>query len=257
MTGAAGRIAREVRDRIADDCTELRLVDRRPFAAVHATESAHIADLADASAIAPLARGVDTIIHLAGYPREADWDTLIPANVQSVVNLWEAARVAGVDRVLYASSNHAVGFYARDQRIDDKVPTRPDSRYGVTKVFMEAVASLYAEKYGVRGFGMRIGYCSIQPTEARMLSHWVHPEDLAALVMTGLTARYDNEIVYGVSANSRSWWDNSRAEALGYRPAHSADRFIDALRDAVSSDPVAEHYQGGAFAADGFVRRVP
>ncbi len=240
---------------MADDCVELRLVDRTPFDAVHASETAHVADLTDAAAIASLARGVDAIIHLAGYPREADWDTLIPANVQSVVNVWEAARGAGVKRILYASSNHAVGFYPRSQRIDAAVPTKPDSRYGVTKVFMEAVASLYAEKHGVRGFGMRIGFCSTQPTEARMLSHWVHPDDVAALVAVGLTAEYENEIVYGVSANSRSWWDNSRAQALGYRPAHSADIFIEALQAAVSGDPIAERFQGGSFAAEGYVSR--
>ena len=255
MTGGAGRIARQIRDRIADDCTELRLVDRTHFDAAHSTETAHVADLSDAAAIDPLMQGIDAIIHFAGYPREAGWDTLIPANVQSVVNLWEAARAAGVQRILYASSNHAVGFYPRTERIDDKVPTKPDSRYGVTKVFMEAMASLYAEKYGVRGFGMRIGYCSLQPTEARMLSHWVHPDDVAALVAVGLTAEYNSEIVYGVSANSRSWWDNSRAEVLGYRPAHSADIFVEALQDIVSADLIAEHFQGGSFAAEGYVRR--
>ena len=253
MTGAAGRIARQMRDRIADECTELRLVDRQPFEAMYRSETAHVADLSDPAAVAPLVAGIDAIIHFAGYPREADWNTLIPANVQSVVNLWEAARCAGVNRILYASSNHAVGFYPRSQRIDHKVPTKPDSRYGVTKVFMEAVASLYAEKYRVRGFGMRVGYCSLAPTEARMLSHWVHPDDMAALVTVGLTASYENEIVYGVSANSRSWWDNSRAEAMGYQPQHSADLFAETLREKRSDDEIAERYQGGTFAADGYV----
>lgn len=255
MTGAAGRIARQVREHIADECVELRLLDCVEFAVAHPAESAHVVDLGAsgaAVALAPLLEGVDAVVHFAGYPREADWATLLPANVHSAALLWEVAVDAGVQRILYASSNHAVGFYERSERIDGRVPAKPDSRYGVTKVFMEALAGFHAEKHGLRGFGMRIGYCSLAPTEARMLSHWVHPDDMAALVAIGLTASYENEIVYGVSNNSRSWWDNSRAEALGYRPRHSADLFIPALEGTASRDPVAERFQGGAFAAEGY-----
>ena len=186
----------------------------------------------DAGVLAPLFEGIDAIIHFAGYPREADWQTLIAANVLTVANMWDAAKNAGVKRIVYASSNHAVGLYPRSQRIDDRALPRPDSRYGVTKVFMETTASLYAAKHGVRGFGVRIGHCALEPSDARMLSHWVHPDDLAALIHVGLTADYESEIVYGVSANSRSWWDNSRAEALGYRPQHSADSYAAALLNA-------------------------
>jgi len=256
MTGAGGRIARQVRDRIALDCAELRLVDRVACEALHATESAHVADLSQPGALAGLLDGIDAVVHFAGYPREADWTILLPANVQAVAQLWDAARDAGVDRIVYASSNHAVGFYERSERIDGKVAAKPDSRYGVTKVFMESLAGLYAEKYGLRSFGMRIGYCAAAPTEARMLSHWIHPDDMAALVAVGLTADYQHEIVYGVSANTRSWYDNGRAEALGYQPRHSADVFIRALEGEVSGDPVAERFQGGGFAAEGYRGRL-
>jgi uronate dehydrogenase len=253
LTGAGGRIGRQLRAHLAPLCESLRLVDQVMCIAEHANETVHTIDLCDAVAVESAVRGAQAIVHFAGYPREADWQTLLGANMQSVINLWEAARAAGVGRVVYASSNHAVGFYPRSQRIGSSEPPRPDSRYGVTKVFMESVASLFAVKYGVRGFGIRIGHCIPEPKDARMLSHWVHPDDLASLVIVGLTAPYQNEIVYGVSSNARSWWRNDRAEALGYRPVHSADAFEDALRDVRSDDAIAERYQGGNFAAAEYI----
>ena len=253
ITGAAGRIAKHIRERLAPQCTELRLADCVPFEAHQANETAHRVDLSLEAHIAPLVVGVDAIVHLAGYPREASWSTILPANVVAVANLWEAALHARVRRIVYATSNHAVGFYPRSQRIDGDVAPRPDSRYGVAKVFMESVASLYADKYGLTAMGIRIGHCAPEPSDARMLSHWVHPEDLADLVELGLTAAIDHEIVYGVSANSASWWDNSHAKALGYAPKHSADKFAEALRNQRSDSVIAERYQGGSFAADGYL----
>ena len=255
ITGASGRIAKHIRARLAPQCTELRLADCVPLEAHNANETVHLVDLSLEAQIAPLVAGVDAIVHLAGYPREASWATILPANVVAVANVWEAALQAGVRRIVYATSNHAVGFYPRSQRIDGNVAPRPDSRYGVAKVFMESVASLYADKYGLTAMGIRVGHCAPEPSDARMLSHWVHPEDLADLVELGLTAPVDHEIVYGVSANSATWWDNSRAEALGYAPKHSADKFAAALRDKRSDNVIAERYQGGSFAADGYLQR--
>ncbi len=253
VTGANGKVARSVRRHLAALCSELRLTDIVAFESDTEHASVHIADLSDASCVPALVQGVDAIVHFAGYPREADWSVLVDANLRTVVNLWEAAAAAGVQRIIYASSNHAVGYYARDARIDAAAPPRPDTRYGATKVFMEAVASLYADKHGLRAFGIRIGYCGPEPLDARMLAHWLHPEDLAQLIEVGLTAEYQCELVYGVSANSATWYDNHRAESLGYRPCHSADVFATALAGNVTHNPVAERYQGGSFAADGHV----
>ena len=253
ITGAAGKVARSVRPQLAQLCKELRLTDIVPFEAGAAHQTVHVADLADPAAVPALVQGVDAIVHFAGHPREAEWPVLLEANIRTVINLWEAAAAANVKRIVYASSNHAVGYYARSKHIDHGVPARPDGRYGATKVFMEAVAQLYADKHGLRGFGMRIGYCGPEPLDARMLSHWLHPQDLAQLIEIGLSADYHHEIVYGVSANSASWYDNHRAEALGYRPRHSADAFAAALAGKVTNNPVAERYQGGSFAADGHV----
>lgn len=252
LTGAAGRLGRSLRPGLSALCRELRVIDQAPVQPEHSNESAFQLDLNDQPALAAVLSGASAVVHFAGYPREADWATLLAANVAGVTSLWEAARQAGVGRIIYASSNHAVGMYARTETLTADALPRPDSRYGVTKVFMESVASLYAAKYGLRGFGIRIGHCAPKPSDARMLSHWIHPEDLLALVKVGLQADYDNELVYGASANARSWWVNSRAEALGYRPAHSADSWINELAAKTSADPVAEFYQGGSFAAAEF-----
>lgn len=251
LTGAAGRLGRAIRPYLAPQCEELRLTDRQPFEACHRNESVVVCNLQDTSALPHLLEGIDAVVHFAGHPREADWSTLIAANIAVSAHLWENAARAGVQRIVYASSNHAVGLYARSERIDAQVLPRPDSRYGVSKVFMESVASLYAAKRGLKAFGLRIGHCAPQPSDARMLSHWIHPEDLAELIRVGLVASYECEVVYGVSDNSRSWWDNARARALGYRPRHTADGFIAALDPVRSDDPVAEHYQGGSFASEG------
>lgn len=253
LTGGAGRLGRGLRPALAACCRELRVLDRVPLAVEHANETVFQTDLTDPGILQTVMANASAVVHFAGCPREADWATLLAANVAAVTTVWEAARLAGVDRILYASSNHAVGMVPRDLRIAHDALPHPDSRYGVTKVFMESVASLYAAKYGVRSFGMRIGHCAAEPSDARMLSHWIHPDDLAALVRLGLQASYENEIVYGASANSRSWWDNRRAEALGYRPAHSADSHVARLAGRTSADPVAEYFQGGSFAAAEYV----
>ncbi len=253
LTGAAGRLGAAVRERLAPDCGELRLLDVRPVeGALAGNERAVRLDLEDRAALRDALQGCQAVVHFAGYPREAAWEVLLPANIVGVINLWEAAHECGVDRIVYASSNHAVGFYPRDEQVPERVHPLPDSRYGVTKVFMEALAQMYAIKHGLRGFGLRIGHCAPEPSDARMLSHWIHPDDLAQLVRIGLQADYESEIVYGASANRRSWWPNERAHALGYRPQHSADSFEAALAGKRSEDPVSEHFQGGNFAAAGY-----
>jgi uronate dehydrogenase len=177
---------------------------------------------------------------------------LLDANIRASINLWEAARKSGVDRVLYASSNHAIGFYPRGQRIDSKVPQRPDSRYGLTKVFCEDLGFLYAYKFGIRSFSMRIGMFLPEPTTHRGISNWLSHPDTVRLVKVGLTADYTCEIVYGVSNNSRSFWDNSAAERLGYRPQDSADDFAHLFPEPDHPDQhYAEHFQGGPYITDG------
>ena len=179
-------------------------------------EEVVVAELADLSACEALCEGIDGVVHLGGQSIEADWETVLRANISGCYNLFEAARRKGVKRVVFASSNHAVGFYPRHRRIGTDVTVRPDSRYGVSKAFGEALAALYADKHGLSVLCLRIGNVADAPADRRRLSIWVSPEDLAQLVRIGLEhpdLRY--EIFYGASLNERSWWDNARAFAYG------------------------------------------
>ncbi|CAN7415030.1 NAD-dependent epimerase/dehydratase family protein [Acidovorax sp. LjRoot194] len=252
LTGAAGRLGASLRESLSEQCAELRLVDKTQTEPVRPNETVWKMDLGDRARLREAMSGCTAVVHFAGFPREAAWGVLLPANIMGVINLWEIAHEAGVERIIYASSNHAVGLYPRTRIIGEKVHPLPDSRYGLTKVFMEGLAELYATKFGLRGFGLRIGHCAPEPSDARMLSHWIHPDDLAALVTVGLNADYESEIVYGVSGNPRSWWKNQRAAELGYQPRHSAEAFAPTVSDRTSGDPIEEHFQGGAFAAKEF-----
>jgi len=262
ITGAAGRIGSLLRRSLPGDpeieahlggafgLKVVDIIDPGPGAG----DEVYIGNLADAAFVEGMVAdgSVRAIVHLAGYPREADWDVLLDANIRSTINVFEAARKAGVDRVLYASSNHAIGFYPRSRKIDADVPQRPDTRYGLTKVFAEEMGFLYAYKFGMRAFGMRIGMFLPEPATHRSLSTWVSHPDMVRLAKVGLVADYTNEIVYGVSDNARSFWDNSAAERLGYRPQDRAEDYAHLFPgpDEASGDP-AGHFQGGPYVNNG------
>lgn len=224
LTGAAGVIGTHLRHGLAREGRRFRLLDRRPVPDPTHDDEVLTADLGDRAALEQACEGVAAVIHLAGQPREADWDTLLAQNIAGTINVYEAARTAGVERILYASSNHVTGYWPAGTRLTPEDPPRPDSRYGVTKLFGEAVARLYADKYGIRGWVMRIGSATPFPKDRRGLSTWISPADLVRLVETGLTADYHLEVVYGVSANRDGWYDLGRAAELGYHPQDDAAR---------------------------------
>jgi uronate dehydrogenase len=252
ITGAAGALGRELRSRLRGAFPILRLSDVVPLEPAGSGEEVVPCDLRDAAAVEALCREVDAIVHLGGQAREADWPGVLGPNILGAVHLWEGARRAGVDRVLFASSNHAIGLYRRSQTISHLDPPRPDSRYGLSKAFGEDLAYLYAYKHGVRSFCMRIGSCFPKPTSARMLSTWLSYADFERLVRVGLTADYVYEIVYGVSRNRRSWWNNGNAYRLGYDPADDAEIYVAEFADNPGDGPLADQFQGGAFVAEGF-----
>jgi len=252
ITGAAGRLGTAVRRRLGPRYPHLRLTDIRPIPDPEAHAEVVQCDLADADAVRRLLEGIDAVVHFSGYPRESSWAHIMQSNMVPACNLWEAARVAGTQRIVFASSNHAVGFKRRDEPSDGTERSRPDSRYGIGHAFTENLASFYADKHGVRGFAMRVGTFVPEPADARTLSTWLSPDDLAQLVEVGLTADYHFEIVYGVSRNSRSWWDNRRAEALGYTPVDSADGWADRLKALTLHDALADARQGGTYVRDEF-----
>ena len=153
--------------------------------------------------------------------------------------------------MVFASSNHAVGFYPRHHRIGTDVTTRPDSRYGVSKAFGEAVGALYADKHGIKVTCLRIGNFGDRPIDHRRLSIWLKPEDMVQLCRIGLEhPDIHFDILYGASYNERTWWDNHRAYDLGYRPTGRAEDFREhamAEQAKLPPDPVSDFYQGGAF----------
>ena len=251
MTGAAGGIGTSLRKLLPPIYPDLLLSDLATPADLGKNEKFKAADLADPAQVEAICEGVDGILHFGGYSVEGPWDSILQSNIIGCYNLFEAARKQGVKRVVFASSNHAVGFYPRHHRIGTDVTARPDSRYGVSKVFGEAVGSLYADKHGLGVTCLRIGNFGERPLDHRRLAIWLKPEDLVQLCRIGLDhPDIHFEIFYGASYNERAWWDNHRAYDLGYRPTgrgedHRAHAMAEQAR--MPADPVSDFYQGGTF----------
>ena len=248
ITGAAGDVGSHLRRELAGKYN-LLLSDIKPIKALAAGEKSARGDVAKMSDMLRITKGADAIVHLGGFSVEGPWEMILRANIIGCYNLFEAARRNGVKRVLFASSNHATGFYKRDEKIDHRVYPKPDSRYGVSKAFGEQIGSLYADKYGMEVFCMRIGNVTVAPPDKRRLSNWISPRDFARLVSVGIdNPNISFEIVYGVSGNKRSWYDNSNAHRLGYQPQDDAERYAaEVLAKEKPGDPRAEMYQGGNF----------
>ncbi|HEV2431903.1 MAG TPA: NAD(P)-dependent oxidoreductase [Burkholderiales bacterium] len=248
ITGATGDVGTHLSRELAGKY-KLRLSDRRPLKPPKGQTfvKADITKMADALRIT---KGVDAIVHLGGFSVEGPWESILQANIIGCYNVFEAARRNGVKRILFPTSNHAVGFYRREQTIDHRVYPKPDSRYGVSKVFGEALGSLYADKYGMEVFMMRIGNVNPVPIDKRRLSIWFSPRDLAQLVSIGIEhPDIKFEIVYGISRNKRAWYDNSNALRLGYRPQDDSEIFAQEVlqKEKPSTDDIAETHQGGIF----------
>jgi uronate dehydrogenase len=250
LTGAAGGVGAFLRAELAS-VYQLRLSDLVAPDQCGPSEDFVKADLTDLASVRNAVSGADGVIHLGGYSVEGDWEDILNANIIGARNMFEAARLEGVSRIVFASSNHAMGFYDRDQTIDHTPMPRPDGRYGLSKAFGESLARLYADKYGVETLCIRIGNVATEPVDVRRLSIWVSPRDLAQLVRIGLDhPDISHEIVYGMSDNKRAWWDNSNATRLGYAPQDRSEDFaatVFANHSADTGDARADAAQGGAF----------
>jgi uronate dehydrogenase len=251
ITGAAGDIGTRLRKILRGVYPRLRASDIRKPADLAVGDDFVAADLTDLAQVEKAVAGMEGIIHLGGHAVEGSWETILNANIIGCYNLFEAAGRAGVKRMVFASSNHAIGFYPRSQRIGVDVRVRPDSRYGVSKAFGEALGSLYADKHGLRVTCLRIGNIADAPVDERRLSIWVKPEDLAQLMRIGLEhPDIHFEVFYGVSDNAASFWDNSRAAHFGYRPQGRAEDYRQqalAAQAKLPPDPIGARYQGGPF----------
>jgi uronate dehydrogenase len=252
LTGAAGQLGRVLREALVSECDMLRLSDIRPLGAPGSKEEIVTCDLADADAVHAMCEGIDAIVHFGGIATEADWAGLLQANILGLINIYEGARRAGVDRVIFASSNHTIGLYPNERKLSHLTTPRPDSRYGLTKAFGEDIGALYAYKHGIRSLSLRIGSCCPKPENRRALSTWLSYNDLIRLVRAGLTADYIYEIAYGVSNNSRSWWDNSAAARLGYEPQDNAEDYAAQVEHVLLDHELAQAHQGGSYVSTEF-----
>jgi uronate dehydrogenase len=251
LTGAAGALGRVLRTRMAAHCEVLRLSDREPLVAEGPHEEVATVALEDADAMLDLLDGVDAVLHFGGISVEAAWGPILQANIIGLYNLYEAARKKGVKRIVFASSNHVVGFYKQNEVIDALAPPRPDGLYGVSKAFGEDLSRMYFERHGIETICVRIGSATVQPENRRMLASWLSHDDLERLILASLHAiNPGHSIVFGCSDNAVRWWDNTRAAHLGYRPQDNAEAHrarIEAEQpNPDPTDPVLV-YQGGAF----------
>ena len=263
MTGAAGGVGMMIRPFMRKLATELILSDRQEITDLVDNEVSKPADLSDLAAMEALLERADGLIHLGGQSVEGDWDTVLNSNIIGLYNTYEAARRQGCSRIIFATTNHVVGYYRRQQTIDHLVTPRPDSRYGVSKAFGESLGRMYADKHGLRFLNIRIGNVGEKPLDVRRLAIWISPRDLAQLIGIGLThPDIHFEIVYGASKNARCWWDNENAYRLGYEPVDQSEDFADIAHEAANAnpeDPITAQFQGGSFCAiefDGDVSRI-
>ena len=252
ITGAAGAIGTALRAGFAGVYRPLRLSDICPISNVAADEEAVQADLTDFGAVQALMHGVDCVVHLGGVPREAPWEAILDNNIVATYNVFEAAHTAGVKRIVFASSNHAIGFYRVRRAVGVEESLRPDSRYGVSKAFGEALARLYADKHGLSVASLRIGSFRPRPENARQLATWVSPRDLTQLVRRCIDAPHFHYLVlYGVSNNTRSRWRSPHAERIGYVPQDNAEDYAGdvGMGDAGNARDPSALFHGGEFCA--------
>jgi uronate dehydrogenase len=236
VTGAAGRIGTMLRSRLARPDRVLRLLDLAPVDSPGPGEQAVTASVTDMAAMTDACRGVDAVIHLGGIAGEAPWDQILDVNVNGTYVAFEAARRAGVPRVVFASSNHAVGFAPReDFPVPDYTFPAPDTYYGVSKAAGEAIAALYSHRYGMDAIAVRIMSCFERPMTLRMLSTWLSPDDAGRLFEACLTVPSPGfRVIFGVSANTRGGLVSlAEARALGFEPRDDAEVY--------AADMIAEH----------------
>lgn len=260
ITGAAGGVGTILRTQLAAPGRTLRLLDIVPLSelpAVPGTAAGRTgeaeeyvqASVTDAAAVEKACEGVDAILHLGGISVEAPWERIHEVNIGGTYTVFEAARRTGVPRVVFASSNHTVGFHTPDKYpLPETVTPLPDTYYGVSKVAGEALGALYAHRYGLDVICVRIMSCFPEPSNPRMLSTWLSPDDAGRLFEACLAFEDPGyRVVYGVSANTRGGWVSlEAARELGYEPRDDAEKYASQVRTAVADDPVFDHL-GGQF----------
>jgi uronate dehydrogenase len=251
LTGAGGNLGQVLRPRLKAYCDVLRVSHRRDLPPATAGEEVQLASLEDKDQMMALLDGVSAVVHMGGVSTEQPWDPILAGNIVGMVNLYEAARLQGVKRIVFASSNHVTGFYRQDEVVNTRMPPKPDGFYGLSKAFGEDLAQMYWDRWGIETVSLRIGSSYAEPKDRRMLATWLSFDDLERLVVSALTAPIvGHSIVYGMSDNQTTWWDNTHAKHIGYRPLDSSDPFrvkVEARQQNIDKRDPAAIYQGGAF----------
>ena len=256
LTGAAGNLGRHLARALGEKGWTLRLSDLRPFPdPLPPRASFTQADLSDAATVLRLAEGCGLILHFGGASTDDySFEQILGANLRGLYHIYEAARRERA-RVVFASTNHTIGFHERTEKLDDDCAFRPDSYYGLSKTYGELIGRLYFDKHGVETVAVRIGSCFPEPVDARMLATWLSYADLTRLMERCAAAEHVGcGVIWGASANARTFWRPDARGALGWAPQDSADPFAGQLGGKVSDSPVAERYQGGMYAARGYSR---
>jgi len=256
ITGAAGEIGGVLRSELAGRYRRIVLFDRMPMTREHPAEEIHVGDLASRSMLQDAMRDIDCVVHLAGVPREAEWDPILQANIVGLYNVFETARTSGVRRMVFASSNHVVGYYRATRVLDDTVPLRPDGRYGVSKAFGESLGRLYADKYGLSVICLRIGSFRERPTAQRELATWISHRDMVNLAACSIEAPADLHfaVFYGVSNNQERRWTDSAKELIGYAPQDAAELAVspDSASGGAGTGGLESMFHGGDVCAREF-----
>jgi len=262
LTGASGNLGRMLARELAARGYALRLTDIAPFPdAVPEGASFTRADLNDGVAILKLAEGCGSILHFGGIANDQPFETVIGPNIRGLYHIYEAARREGA-RVLFASSNHSIGFHERPQgneaKLDADCAFRPDSFYGLSKAYGELMGRLYWDKHGVENLNVRIGSSFPEAVDARMLSTWLSYADLARLCAKFIEApKVGHAVVWGASKNPATFWGADHRERIGWEPEDSAEQFRDRVGGQLSGNPVTERYQGGGYCAADYSRAKP
>jgi uronate dehydrogenase len=247
LTGASGNLGRFLAKTLAEAGWTLRLSDLAPFPDTLPPRAAFVrADLGHGLDVLRLAEGCGLILHFGGASHDLwHFDDILNGNLRGLYHIYEAARREKA-RVVFASSNHAIGFHERTAPLDSDCELRPDSFYGLSKAYGELMGKLYWMKHGVESVCVRIGSCFPQPTTERMLSTWLSYPDLGRLMLKcGEAERVGYKIIWGASNNARTFWRRDARAELGWMPEDSADGYAEQLRGVVSGNAIAERYQGG------------
>ena len=255
ITGAAGALGTQMRALLKPHVDSMRLSDIVPMPPAQAHEEVVVCDLADKRAVDELVNGCDAILHLGGVSVEKSFEEVLGPNISGVFHVYEAARRHGVRRVIFASSNHAIGFHSTQDTLQTDCALRPDGYYGLSKAYGELMGRFYFDRYGIESACLRIGSSFPEPKDHRMLITWLSYRDLAELVRCCLYAQHlGHTVVFGASNNrDQRWWDNRGAAHLGFKPQDDTEAFRAGIEatEPWPADAPQSRYMGGMYVLAG------